>query len=66
MFLLGQFASMAGGHLRRRGLGDRGAALVEYALLIVLVAAFCIVAIEFFGAENSKSIDSSADSIASS
>ena len=37
-------------HLRARlGTDDRGASLVEYALLVALIAVICIVAIAFVG-----------------
>jgi Flp pilus assembly pilin Flp len=66
MFVLVQFASIAGAALRRRGLGDRGASVIEYALLLTLIAIACFAAMELFGSENSKSIDNSAGSIATS
>lgn len=34
---------------RRPRRGDRAASLVEYALLIALIAAVCVVAVTFFG-----------------
>ncbi len=37
---------------------ERGASLVEYALLVALIAVVCIVAISFLGSEASKEFDS--------
>lgn len=37
---------------------DRGASLVEYALLVALIAVVCIVAISFLGSSASKQFDS--------
>lgn len=42
---------------------DRGASLVEYALLIALIAVACAVAISFLGAKTSGGLSSSASSI---
>ncbi len=42
---------------------ERGASLVEYALLVALIAVICIVAIRFLGEEASKEFDSVGDSI---
>ena len=51
-------------HLARRaGLGDRGASTVEYALVIALIVLVCFAALEFFGAENDKSLDNSSSNI---
>lgn len=50
--------------LVRRCRSDRGASLVEYALLIVLIALVCIVAVTFFGGETSSSFVRTGDSIA--
>lgn len=48
---------------RRRRLGERGASLVEYALLVALIAVVCIGAVTQFGGSNGQGIDRSADSI---
>lgn len=48
---------------RRRRLGERGASLIEYALLIALIAVVCVGAITQFGGSNGEGIDRSADSI---
>ena len=42
---------------------ERGASLVEYALLVSLIALVCVAAISFLGSENSGSLTDSADSI---
>lgn len=42
---------------------DRGASLVEYALLVALIAVVCIVAISFLGNEASKEFQSTGSSI---
>lgn len=42
---------------------DRGASLVEYALLVTLIAMVCLIAVMFLGDETSRSFSSTADSI---
>lgn len=42
---------------------DRGAALVEYALLVALIAVICIVAIGFLGEEASSEFNDVGESI---
>jgi Flp pilus assembly pilin Flp len=42
---------------------EDGASLVEYALLIALIAVVCVAAITQFGGSNGSGIDRSADSI---
>lgn len=42
---------------------ERGASLVEYALLVALIALVCIAAVSFFGGETGSSFDRSTDSI---
>jgi pilus assembly protein Flp/PilA len=42
---------------------DRGASLVEYALLVALIAVVCIVAITFLGQEASDQFDSVGSSL---
>jgi pilus assembly protein Flp/PilA len=44
---------------------DRGAALVEYALLVALIAVACIVAIRTLGNESEKSFSTTASAIGS-
>lgn len=48
----------------RRCRRDRGAGLVEYGLLIALIALICFAAVSFFGGETSGSFSNTADSIA--
>ena len=43
---------------------ERGAALVEYALLLALIAVVCIVALTTLGGEASSKFDEVGDSIA--
>ncbi len=43
--------------------GERGASLVEYALLIALIAIACFSAITFLGSGNGASLDRSRDCI---
>jgi pilus assembly protein Flp/PilA len=42
---------------RSRG-NDRGAALIEYAFLVALIAIVCLVAVGFFGTSTSHSFSS--------
>jgi pilus assembly protein Flp/PilA len=42
---------------------DRGASLVEYALLVALIAIVCLVAVLFFGEETSSSFSRTAVSV---
>ncbi len=42
---------------------ERGASLVEYALLVALIALVAVVAVQFFGDQTSASFDSSATSL---
>ena len=48
---------------RRRGRDERAASLVEYVMMIALIAFVCITAISYFGSENAGSVNSSANSI---
>ena len=43
---------------------ERGASLVEYALLVALIAVICIAAVSLLGDEASKNFDSVATAIA--
>ena len=46
-------------HLRARlGADERGASLVEYALLVALIAVVCIVAVSLLGSNASKKFSS--------
>lgn len=49
----------------RRRRTDRGASLVEYALLLVLITLVVIGALEALGSDTSESVDDSASSLAS-
>lgn len=42
---------------------DRGASLVEYALLVALIAIVCIAAITMLGNNSSSTLDSTAQSL---
>lgn len=42
------------GSLRGRRRRDNGASLVEYALLVALIAVVCVAAVAFFGGETSE------------
>lgn len=46
------------------GPSDRGASMVEYALLVVLIALIAFVAVEYAGHELSNTYSSIADSVA--
>jgi pilus assembly protein Flp/PilA len=51
-------------HLRARlGTDERGASLVEYALLVALIAVICIVAIAFLGQSASSKFSTVGSSI---
>jgi Flp pilus assembly pilin Flp len=43
----------------RRWKDDEGAGLVEYALLIALIAMVCIGALQYFGGESGNSLENS-------
>lgn len=47
----------------RRSLRDRGASIVEYALLVALIAVVCLGAVTFFGESTGSSIDRSGQSM---
>ena len=49
--------------LQARVRTDRGASLVEYALLVALIAVVCIAAVTLLGSNASDKLDSVADSI---
>ena len=42
---------------------DRGASLVEYALLVALIAAVCVVAVRAFGSNASTTFSSAASDV---
>ena len=47
----------------RRMTGEQGASLVEYALLVALIAVVCISALVYFGGTGQNSIENSKNSI---
>ena len=49
--------------LRTKTHSERGASLVEYALLLALIAVICIVALQFLGKKASENFDSVGNSI---
>ena len=49
----------------RFGESERGAALVEYALLLALIAVVCIVALQFLGSSSADKFSKMGNSIAS-
>ena len=51
------------GVLRHARHSERGAALVEYALLLALIAIICLTAVDFFGSEVTDSFDSTGRSV---
>jgi Flp pilus assembly pilin Flp len=55
----------AHGHRAPASLDDRGASLVEYALLLALIALVCISALAFFGSSLKDNVDRSGQSIVS-
>jgi Flp pilus assembly pilin Flp len=51
--------------VRRRARGERAAPLVEYVMMIALIAFVCITAISYFGSNNAGSVNDSSNSIVS-
>jgi pilus assembly protein Flp/PilA len=51
--------------VRRALVSERGASLVEYALLVALIALVCVAAVGFFGDETSESFSVSASHLGS-
>ena len=49
--------------LARFGVTDRGASLVEYVLLLSLIALVCLAALSFLGGANGGSLNRSGNSI---
>ena len=53
------------GRMRERASGwDRGASLVEYALLVALIAVVCVLAVQLLGQSTSTSISTTASHVA--
>ncbi|MFZ6002385.1 MAG: Flp family type IVb pilin [Actinomycetota bacterium] len=48
----------------RSGSTDRGASLVEYALLVALIAVVCVIAVQVLGQEASGSFSSTGSGLA--
>ena len=64
--LTAQLAAKLAAPLQRRlpaGGDERGAALVEYAFLVALIAIVCLLALVFFGNETSELFSKSASSL---
>ena len=49
--------------IRRMNADERGASLIEYCLLLALIAVVCFGALTYFGGESGNSITNSCDSI---
>lgn len=58
------FRFRVGDAVRRRVSDERGASLVEYALLLALIAMVCLGAVTLLGAQTGDSVSKSADSVA--
>ncbi|HEX2041217.1 MAG TPA: Flp family type IVb pilin [Acidimicrobiales bacterium] len=67
MELLGYWHQVVSSFVRARLVkSERGAALVEYALLLALIAVVCIIALEFLGGEAAEKFSDVGNSIANS
>ena len=64
MELLGYWQHVVSSFVRARVKNERGAALVEYALLLALIAVVCIIALEFLGGEAAEKFSDVGNSIA--
>ncbi len=49
--------------LARHGTSDRGASLVEYVLLVSMIAMVCLAALSYFGGNSGNSLTRSSNSI---
>ncbi|MGZ4695688.1 MAG: Flp family type IVb pilin [Acidimicrobiales bacterium] len=56
-------STISSGRDQRRFSGDTGASLVEYALLIALIAVVCIASLTYFQKETSASLSKSSSAI---
>src|SRR5207302_2592570 len=66
MHLVAYWQQFCAPYLRARlGRDERGASLVEYALLVALIAVICLVAIAFFGKSASSKFSSVGSSVGS-
>ena len=66
MDIVKYWQSFCAPYLRARfGKTERGASLVEYALLVALIAVVCIVAISFLGGSARNKLNSAASAISS-
>ncbi len=64
MDIIGYWQNVVAPYLRARfGQSERGAALVEYALLVALIAVVCIVAITLLGGRASSKFQNIANSL---
>ncbi len=64
MDMVKYFQQMVAPWMRARfGTTERGAALVEYALLLALIAVFCVVALTFLGGKAATKFSSVGNSI---
>jgi pilus assembly protein Flp/PilA len=67
MELIGYWHQVVSSFVRARLVkNERGAALVEYALLLALIAVVCIIALEFLGGEAAEKFSDVGNSIANS
>jgi pilus assembly protein Flp/PilA len=64
MDIIGFWEQMVEPWIRARVRSERGAALVEYALLLALIAVVCIVALDFLGDEAAEKFSDVGNSIA--
>jgi pilus assembly protein Flp/PilA len=65
MELLGYWHQVVSSFVRSRLVkNERGAALVEYALLLALIAVVCIIALDFLGGEAAEKFSDVGNSIA--
>ena len=58
--MIARYVGLAEGRARR---DERGASLVEYALLLVLIAMVCLAAVQLFGSSVNNNLSRSASSI---
>ncbi|HEV3401256.1 MAG TPA: Flp family type IVb pilin [Acidimicrobiales bacterium] len=64
MEFLAYWQHVVSSFIRSRVENERGAALVEYALLLALIAVVCIVALDFLGDEAAEKFSDVGNSIA--